>query len=116
MIDEHSKSINKHSWQLPGNQPAVAWIGQEAQTDQVSASWIDSWHSGDRLMSCVGTLTAEGAFSVKGSYLAPPGPDWGWRVVVKPESGAEAWSLRMYNITPEGDEHLAVEAVFSPLP
>ncbi len=102
-----------YTWYEGGPQDGVLLIGQAAESDQVKAGWVDSWHNGDNLMDCVGSLTAENAFSVRGSYPAPPGPDWGWRLVVKPEFGAEAWSLRMYNITPEGDEFLAVEAVFS---
>jgi hypothetical protein len=105
-----------YTWDKDGPQDGMLLIGQAAGTDRVEAGWVDSFHYGDNLMDCVGTLTSEGAFSVKGSYPAPPGPDWDWRIVVKPESGAEAWGLRMYNITPEGDEFLAVEAVFSRQP
>ena len=102
-----------YTWDEAGPQDGLLLIGQDSQSDQVSAGWVDSWHNGDRLMSCVGFLTAEGAFSVKGAYPAPPGPDWGWQIVVTPESGEETWSLTMYNITPEGEVFLAVEAVFS---
>jgi hypothetical protein len=102
-----------YTWDEAGPQDGLLLIGQVPQSDQVSAGWVDSWHNGDRLMSCVGSLTAEGAFSVKGAYPAPPGPDWGWRIDVTPGVGDETWSLTMYNITPEKDEFLAVEAVFS---
>jgi hypothetical protein len=48
---------------------------------------------------------------VRGSYAAAPGPDWGWRTVIET---AEDDSLRMvmYNLTPDGQEYLAVEAVY----
>jgi hypothetical protein len=76
----------------------------------VTAAWIDPWHNGDRLMPCVGNLTPAGAFTVKGSYPAPAGPDWGWRITVEPPVN-EAWRFTMHNITPQGEEMLAVEAV-----
>ena len=103
-----------YTWSDDGPQDGLLLIGQVDQSGQINASWIDSWHNGDNLMNCVGHLTNDGAFSVKGSYAVPSGPDWGWRIVVKPE--AETWRLIMYNITPEGGEHLAVEAVFSRQP
>ena len=62
-------------------------------------------------MPCSGSA-AEAAVSVKGHYAAPPGPDWGWRITVQLES-AEQFRLIMHNITPDGEEMVAVEAVFS---
>ena len=48
------------------------------------------------------------------SYAAPTGPDWGWRTVIAPEgagagagAGADAFSIVMYNISPDGEETLA---------
>ena len=76
-----------------------------------TAAWIDSWNNGNRLMLCRGGLNAESALSVKGSYSAPPGPDWGWRITLESQS-KDAWRLVMHNITPEGEEQLAVEALF----
>jgi hypothetical protein len=49
---------------------------------------------------------------VRGSYAAPPGPDWGWRTDVTPN--AERLRVVMHNVWPEaqgGKEELAVEAV-----
>jgi len=76
-----------------------------------TVAWIDSWHNGDRLMLCQGSLSVAGALSVKCSYSAPPGPDWGWRITLESPSN-DAWRLVMHNITPQGDEQLAVEALF----
>jgi hypothetical protein len=44
-----------------------------------------------------------------GSYAAPTGPDWGWRIALRAES-RDAFTLLMYCITPDGQEALAVEA------
>jgi hypothetical protein len=48
-----------------------------------------------------------------GRYAAPPGPDWGWRIELVGE-GPDVLVLRMLNITPDGEEALAVEARLTP--
>jgi hypothetical protein len=40
---------------------------------------------------------------------APPGPDWGWRIVLSP---GDTFRMTMYNIWPEAKEELAVEATY----
>jgi hypothetical protein len=64
---------------------------------------------GDALMTCEGAPGSNGSIAVAGSYAAPPGPDWGWRIEIGPEREG-GLSLRMFNVTPEGREDLAVEA------
>ena len=66
---------------------------------------------GDRVMICEGPAVDAGPLEVRGSYPAPPGPDWGWRTVVET---AEEDLLRMvmYNVSPEGEEYLAVDAAY----
>lgn len=51
-----------------------------------------------------------GVIDVRGSYAAPPGPDWGWRFIIAPAQ--MSLGLVMYNITPAGQEALAVEASY----
>jgi hypothetical protein len=89
-------------------------IGHETPESAVTAQWIDTWHMGDKVMSCRGTVEEDGAISVRGSYAAPPGPDWGWRTVITP--GAQRLRLVMYNITPDGKEELAVEGEYARAP
>jgi GrpB-like predicted nucleotidyltransferase (UPF0157 family) len=86
-------------------------IGQEGSEDLVKAIWIDSWHMGDTLMLCQGGLNPQGGLSVQGSYSAPPGPDWGWRIILEPGE-ADTLRLVMVNIHPDGKEALAVDARF----
>jgi hypothetical protein len=43
-----------------------------------------------------------------GSYAAPPGPDWGWRITIRSASPAE-FQIVMHNISPDGQEDLAVQ-------
>lgn len=101
-----------YTWAEDGPQDGLLVLGQANNSDAVNAAWVDSWHNGDKLMVCVGRLSAAGVASVKGSYPAPPGPDWGWRIVIEPQGNA-AWRLAMYNLSPEGEAQLAVEANYA---
>jgi hypothetical protein len=47
-----------------------------------------------------------------GSYPAPTGPDWGGRIEVVPEF-SDAFLLLMFNNTPDGEVHPAVEAEYA---
>jgi hypothetical protein len=73
--------------------------------------WIDSWHTEGKFMTFHGEAYGDGQVSAVGSYSAPEGPDWGWRIVLAAnlEGG---FALRMYNIPPDSSEELAVEAKY----
>lgn len=45
---------------------------------------------------------------VRGSYPAPPGPDWGWRTKI--EARTDRLLMEMLNVAPGGEEVLAVRA------
>jgi len=87
------------------------FIGYEAQSQQVTLVWVDSWHNGERFMICQGEVRPDGAITVLGSYSASEGPDWGWRTVIEP--GENSFCLRMYNLPPGMPELLAVEAIYT---
>lgn len=89
----------------------VLLVGREPEGDVAHASWVDSWHQGAFPLASRGTATAGGGVDVRGSYPAPEGPDWGWRTVVAPS--ADGFTVAMYNVTPDGVEDLAVEAVYT---
>jgi hypothetical protein len=100
--------IIRYTWFEEKPQEGMLLLGQLG--DQVNAIWIDSWHNGDSMMTCPGILTPEGALSLRGSYPAPPGPDWGWRIELAP---GEVLRICMFNILPDGQEYLAVEAIYT---
>ncbi|MAU00465.1 MAG: hypothetical protein CL608_25260 [Anaerolineaceae bacterium] len=100
-----------YTWADEGQpQAGVLLLGQSQE--KLTAAWVDSWHMQDTMMHCTGKAQTDDAVSVIGYYAAPPDPDWGWRIALQPDS-ANQFRLIMYNITPDGEEMLAVEAVFS---
>jgi hypothetical protein len=101
-----------YSWAYQGKpQEGSLLLGHDPKSGQLSAHWIDSWHMGNVVMRCEGSNLAEAPFSVRGSYAAPPGPDWGWRIDL--EAGEDMLRMVMYNVWPEGKEELAVEAAYA---
>ena len=87
-------------------------IGYQSDRGRVTAHWIDSWHMSEDVMACTGAVDDSGGIDVRGSYAAPPGPDWGWRIALGQNGGAEL-RLVMHNVTPDGQEALAVEATYA---
>ena len=59
-------------------------------------------------MTCLGT-DSDGTISIKGTYVAPPGPDWVWKIEITPSPFRSMHT----NIYPEGKEELAAEGVYS---
>lgn len=88
----------------------IALLGYDLAEQRYVCSWADSFHNGTAIMHSAGV--ADGAASgcnVLGSYPdGQGGPRWGWRTTLElPEP--ERLLLRHYNITPQGEEALAVE-------
>jgi hypothetical protein len=90
-------------------QEGLILLGYDDKQEIATAAWVDSWHMSSKIMACQGKIDEQGAIDLRGSYEAPPGPDWGWRIVITPKSGS-GLQIVMYNITPEGAEDLAVQA------
>lgn len=71
-------------------------------------SWMDTFHTGTGILVSEGPRS-NGAVDLRGRYFAAEGhPHWGWRTqLVDEEPGALL--IRMFNISPEGQEDLGVE-------
>lgn len=85
-------------------------IGQ----DPLRSVWLDSWHMRNDLMLCEATMGHD-LVSLQGSYQAPTGPAWGWRIEIETNQDFPALVIRMTNITPDGEEALAVLAQYEPV-
>lgn len=92
-----------------------AWARASGQGEEPSAgvevAWCDSWHMDTRIMQLQGEFNAGGGFSARGGYDLPDGARWGWRIELLLD-GHDAFTLQMYNVSPEGDEFLGVRAVY----
>src|SRR5712691_924426 len=100
-----------YTWADEGKaQDGVMLFGFDRDSGVVTMAWVDSWHTGEKVMVCSGAAKADGSVDVLGHYAAPPGADWGWRTLISPEG--EKLVVRMFNVSPEGMEALAVEAEY----
>ena len=101
----------QYTWAVDGTtHEGLLLLGQENDGNAVTAVWVDSWHMSEKPMICNGRLDG-GTITLVGSYAAPPGPDWRWRTEIVPD-GDGAFQLTMYNISPGGEEELAVESKY----
>jgi hypothetical protein len=101
-----------YTWLFDGEpQEGQLLFGYDPDGQTVDAVFVDSWHMGDKFMVLQGRLEADTAINVHGSYAVPSGPDWGWRIEV--ESGGDTMRMAMYNVSPEGEEFLGVEATYT---
>jgi len=102
-----------YSWDYEGQpQEGVLLLRNHLDAAKVEVVWLDSWHTRNEFMLFAADADHQGLVAVRGSYAAPPGPDWGWRIGLHAD-GADAFSVRMYNISPEGQEALAVDARYT---
>lgn len=98
-----------YSWAYQGtDQEGSLLIGYQSDRAVVTVHWIDSWHMSEGVMPCKGVVGTDGAIDVRGTYAATTGPDWGWRIELRP-TGDETLRLTMHNVDPDGNEQTAVE-------
>lgn len=98
-----------YTWVHRGSpQEGSLLIGFDPEAGEASGHWVDSWHMGPKALACRGAAPVDGVISLHGSWAAPPGPDWGWRIDLAPEGDG----LRITHtvIDAEGTEDRAVEA------
>lgn len=111
----HVKKIAKGSflkieydWRMEAeDQEGIIILPATVAEQETHSVWIDSWHTRQHMMVCE-VARIEGKVSMLGTYHNPPGEDWGWRLELL-RQGNDALLVRMFNISPECDECLAVE-------
>lgn len=101
-----------YAWEIEGEvQEGQITFVSKIKEQPTKATWLDSWHIRNSIMICEATENQEGTILLNGSYPAPPGPDWGWRIEVGSDRG-DLLLMRMFNISPAGQEELAVQAEY----
>lgn len=96
-----------YTWSCQGKpQSGEMLIGLDG--DLVTASWVDTWHQGKRILSCTGSAPSTGRVEVRGMFPAPPGPDWGWTIDLDVAPARLAMTMNCHS--PDGTSIPAVEA------
>ena len=102
-----------YDWAFDGTEhEGMLLVGNANEAEEASLGFVDSFHTAGKVMLFRGTVDDSGAISVLGSYEAPPGPDWGWRITVN-EPAPRQLRIVMHNITPEGEAMLAVQGDYT---
>lgn len=101
-----------YTWSYKGTpQAGSILVGYQKSAHALSVHWIDSWHNSDNVMAMTGPAETSSLLTVRGSYPAPPGPNWGWKIGLTPDLEGRV-RIVMHNISPEGEEYLAVEGEY----
>jgi hypothetical protein len=113
-ISQVARNILKleYTWEADGAQQDGLMLLAESKKDgSFSSVWVDSWHQSETFLLSNGTRTAGGDITLLGSYPAPTGPDWGWKIILR-ALGDNNLEIVMYNISPDGKEELAVRNTY----
>ena len=86
-------------------------IGFNTLAQRFECAWMDTFHMDNGIMFSTGQAHPE-KFSVLGHYDVPNNPPWGWRTEITIQD-SDHLTIRMYNISPGGEEALGVETQFS---
>ena len=102
-----------YTWSYKGAAQAGSMlVGYQKLTGTLSLHWIDSWHNSDNVMAMSGPADTSSLLTVRGTYPAPPGPDWGWQIALTPDLEGRI-RIIMHNISPEGEAYPAVEGDYT---
>lgn len=102
-----------YTWAHAGApQDGLLVVGHDPEGGTVQASWVDSFHNGDKFMILNGGVNADGSIILKGSYSVEGYGEWGWQIRLLPPVG-DRFTLKMDNISPDGTHYPAVEGVYT---
>ncbi len=102
-----------YDWALrKDRQAGLLLLGFEAKPRTTVASWADTWHNGDKIMTCAGKAPGTKSLTLMGTFAVPGEPDWGWRTVLTFKSN-DTLAFDMDCLPPKGREFLAVRAVYT---
>lgn len=89
----------------------VVLYGYSTQKEQFEAAWVDNCHNDTNIMNLTGRAMGT-PFSATGSYTVPDGDPWHWRMEIEMPDGDHV-VLTAYNISPAGEEALAVKTEYN---
>jgi hypothetical protein len=84
-------------------------FGLYLKLNKYELTWVDTFHTGTFMMYASGIAEGD-IFNATGHYVAGENNEqtWGWRTTLEIISNNEI-IIRAYNITPEGEEQLALQ-------
>ncbi len=101
----------EYVWSYEGEaQEGILLIGSKGD-GAMQGIWRDSFHSSAEFLISDGKAEAPGDVQILGHYSYPPGPDWGWSTLLRTD-GENRFEITMMNISPDGEETLAVRMEF----
>lgn len=103
IVEVKETEIN-YDWQFRGK-PQKGHMTFRIKGNAVEVDWVDTWHAADGF-KCVGTHAQE-EMKFLCTYGDGTGADWGWRTELSMPS-ADQFLIEMFNITPKGEEQIAV--------
>jgi len=106
-------AVIKYSWSFASElQEGLLLLNTDFGKGNIQAAWVDSFHMANGIMILDGQFTDKNTIDLMGKYSSPPGPDWGWRIVIS-FSEEHTMKLTNYNVTPDGIEQLAIEVILN---
>jgi hypothetical protein len=90
------------------DQTGSATVGCVLDRSMWQIAWVDTFHTGLTIMFLEGPYEP-GATKVdtRTTYSVGDGPAWGWRTALEPTG--DGIVVQHFNVTPDGDEMLAVD-------
>jgi len=103
--------VINYSWSFASEpQEGLLLLNTDFGKGNIQAAWVDSFHMANGIMILDGGFTDKNTIDLIGKYSSPPGPDWSWRIVIS-FVDKNTMKLTNYNVTPDGIEQLAIEAI-----
>lgn len=100
----------EYTWDYEGKTERGSMIvATSERRNETTIGWSDSWHQNSAVMLLVGPSIDK--VSCKGTYHVHGMPDWHWRIELEPLG--DEFLFRMFNISPEGNEELAVDGRYT---
>lgn len=111
-ISEDNRQVElDYSWLYDDRRQSAVLTALLRGNGKAECRWSDTFHTSGQPMKLKGKVDEKGFVSVRGAYAVERGAEWGWRIDLDPAS-AKLMRIVMYNVSPEGKEELAVEAIF----
>jgi hypothetical protein len=100
-----------YTWQYEDGYPMGQMMVCTDSSGKLTSGWVDSWHMNYAVMALSGTAPTGSLFDLSGEYEVPDHPNWGWRITLGFVDSA--LELKMFNISPDGEEEWAVKAILN---